>query len=371
MRSWPSDRGSREAELESAIERLIAAGLLFRQGMAPHATYVFKHALVQDAAYGTLLRKQRRALHAQIAEALERLFADVAERQPELLAHHYTEADLIEKAAVLWGKAGQRSLERSALVEAAEQLGRALAQIATLPSTPALRREEIKLQVALITPLMHVKGYAAPETKAAAERARQLIEQAEALGEAPEDPLLLFSVLHSFWTASFVAFDGDALRERASRFLMLAEKRSATGPIMIGHRIMGSVLHTGAFMEGRAHLDRALALYDPAEHRALATRFGQDIRVAALSYRSWALWFLGYPDAALLDARRAVEEAREIGQAPTLMYALFHALFVHIQCGDHAGNAEEGRTGRPGERQGRAVLEGAGNVPAGLRLGRG
>jgi predicted ATPase/class 3 adenylate cyclase len=329
-----------EAELESAIGRLIAAGLLFRQGVPPHATYLFKHALVQDEAYGTLLRKPRRALHARIAETLEGQFADIAERQPELLARHYTEADLSEKAAALWGKAGQRSLERSALVEAAEQLSRALAQIAVLPTTPALRREQIQLQVALITPLMHLKGYASSETKAAAERARLLIEQAEAVGEPPDDALLLFSVLHSFWTASFVAFDGDALRERASQFLTLAEKRRATVPIMIGHRIMGSVLHTGAFEEGRAHLDRAIALYDPAEHLPLATHFGQDVRVAALSYRSWALWMLGHPDAALVDASRAVEEAREIGQAPTLMYALFHALFVHIQCGDHAGSAE-------------------------------
>ncbi len=185
-----------EAELNSALDRLIEAGLLFRQGVPPHATYLFKHALVQDAAYGTLLREPRRALHARIAETLESQFAEIAENQPELLARHCTEAGLIEKAAGLWGKAGQRSLERSALVEAAEQLTRALDQIATLPATPALRREQIKLQVALITPLMHVKGYAAPETKAAAERARLLIEQAEALGEPPEDPLLLFSVLY-------------------------------------------------------------------------------------------------------------------------------------------------------------------------------
>ena len=188
-----------EAELRSALDRLIAAGLLFRQGVPPHATYLFKHALVQDAAYGTLLREPRRALHARIAETLESQFAEIAENQPELLARHCTEAGLIEKAAGLWGKAGQRSLERSALVEAVEQLTRALDQIATLPATPALRREQIKLQVALITPLMHVKGYAAPETKAAAERARLLIEQAEALGEPPEDPLLLFSVLYAFW----------------------------------------------------------------------------------------------------------------------------------------------------------------------------
>jgi class 3 adenylate cyclase/predicted ATPase len=330
-----------EAELESAFDRLVAAGLLFRHGVAPHATYVFKHALVQDAAYGTLLRKPRRALHARIAETLEGGFPDVVERQPELLAHHCTEGGLIEQAATLWGKAGQRSLERSALVEAAEQLARALAQIALLPGTPARRREEIMLQIALITPLMHIKGYAAPETKAAAERARELIEQAEALGEPPEDPLLLFSVLHSFWTASFVAFDGDALREQASSFLRLAEQRKAKGPVMIGHRMMGSVLHTGALAEGRAHLDQAIALYDPAEHRALATRFGQDIRVAALSYRSWALWLLGHPDAALLDASRAIEEARAIGQAPTLMYALVHALLIHIQCGDHAAAGAE------------------------------
>ena len=165
---------------------------------------LFKHALVQDAAYGTLLREPRRALHARIAETLESQFAEIAENQPELLARHCTEAGLIEKAASLWGKAGQRSLARSALVEAAEQLTRALDQIATLPATPALRREQIKLQVALITPLMHVKGYAAPETKAAAEQARLLIEQAEALGEPPEDPLLLFSVLYGFWVANYV-----------------------------------------------------------------------------------------------------------------------------------------------------------------------
>ena len=174
-----------EAELQSALDRLFAAGLVFRQGVPPHASYLFKHALVQDAAYGTLLRQARRALHAHIAEALETQFAEIVENQPELLARHCTEAGLIEKAALLWGKAGQRSLSRSAMVEAVVQLTRALDQIATLPATPALRREQIKLQVALLTPLMHVKGYAAPETKAATERARLLIEQAETLGEPP------------------------------------------------------------------------------------------------------------------------------------------------------------------------------------------
>jgi hypothetical protein len=214
---------------------------------------------VPFAAYGTLLREPRRAPHARIAEAIESRFADIAESQPELLAHHCTEAGLIEKAAGLWGKAGQRSLARSALVEAATQLTRALNQIAALPPTPALRRGQIKLQVALITPLIHIKGYAAPETKAAAERARLLIEQAEAIGEPPEDPLLLFTVLYGFWVANYVAFNGDAMRELAPQFLTLAERQRATVPLMIGHRLMGmTLLNTGAPMEGRAHLDCAI-----------------------------------------------------------------------------------------------------------------
>jgi class 3 adenylate cyclase/predicted ATPase len=329
-----------EAELGSALDRLIAAGLLFRQGVPPHATYLFKHALVQDAAYGTLLREPRRALHARIAEALESQFAETAETQPELLARHCTEAGLIEKAAGLWGKAGQRSLERSALVEAVAQLTRALDQIVTLTATPALRREQINLQVALITPLIHVKGYAAPETKAATEQARLLIEQAEALGEPLDDPLLLFSVLYGFWVASYVAFNGDVMRELAAQFLALAERQGTTAPLMIGHRLMGvSLLTTGDVAEGRAHFDQGIALYDPAHHRPLATRFGQDAGVSNLSFRSLALWTLGYPAAALADADLAVRDAREIGQAATLMFALLHALRPNIQCGEYAAAA--------------------------------
>ena len=216
--------------------------MLFRQGVPPHATYLFKHALVQDAAYGTLLREPRRTLHARIAETIESQFPEIAESQPELLARHCTEAGLIEKAAGLWGKAGQRSLARSALAEAAEQFTRALDQIATLPATPALRREQIKLQVALIIPLMHVKGYAAPETKAAMERARLLIEQAEALGEPPEDPLLLFSVLYGFWAANFIAFNGDML----AASLQGSSLRSPRGKVQ-RVPLHGRALHHGYF----------------------------------------------------------------------------------------------------------------------------
>jgi class 3 adenylate cyclase/predicted ATPase len=330
------------AELESALDRLAQAGLLSRQGVRPKASYLFNHALVQDAAYGTLLREPRRALHARIAETLESQFAETAESEPEILARHCTEAGLIEKAVSLWGKAGQRSLARSALVEAAAQLTRALDQIATLPGTAALRREQIKLQVALITPLIHVKGHAAAETKAAAEQARLLIEQAEALGEPAEDPLLLFSVLYAFWAANFVAFNGYAGRGLAAQFLALAEKQTATVPLMVGHRLMGtSLVHTGDITEGLGHLDQAIALHDPAEHRPLATRFGHDVGVVVLSYRSWTLWLLGYPEAALGDADDALRNAREIGHAATLMHALFWASIPYTLCGNRAAAAAQ------------------------------
>ena len=326
-----------EAELQSALDRLVAAGLLFREGKPPQAIYLFKHALVQDAAYGTLLREPKRELHARIAEVLESRFRDIAESQPELLARHCTEAGLIEKAASLWGKAGRRSLARSALLEAVAQLTHALDQIGALPATPTLRREQIELQVALITPLVHVKGYAAPETKAASERALLLIDQAEALGERLDDPLTLFSVLYGICVANLAAFNGSVVRELAVQFLALAEKQKATASVMIGHRLMGmSLLTTGDIAEGRVHLDHALALYAPAEHRQLATRFGQDVAVATLAFRSLASWMLGYPMAALADTEQAISNAREIGQAATLMYALAVASFAPALCGGYA-----------------------------------
>jgi predicted ATPase len=325
-----------DTELASALDRLIQAGLLFRQGVPPQASYLFKHALVQDAAYSTLLREPRGALHARIAETLESQFAEIAERQPELLAHHCSEAGLIEKAAGLWGKAGLRSLEHSALVEAAAQLTRAIGQIASLPGTPELRRQQIELQVAFANILMHVKGYAAPETKASLDQARSFIEQADALREPPEDQLLLFSVLYGSFVANHWALNGDVCCNLAARFLMLAEKQRTIVPLMIGHRLMGnSLLHTGDIVKSRAHYDEAIALYDPMQHRPLATRFGQDAGVTTLVYRSQALWVLGYPEAALTDIEHALHYAREIGQATTLMIALSFASFICNLCRNH------------------------------------
>jgi predicted ATPase len=234
-------------------------------------------------------------------------------------------------------ESGDSGRWRAALVEAAAQFARALDQIAALPATPALRREEIRLQVALIIPLQHVKGYAAPQTKAAIERASLLIEQAEGLGEPLEDPLILFSVLYSLWYANYVAFSGDVMRGLAEPSLALAEKQGSAAPLMIGHRLVGtSLLSTGDIAEARTHFDRAITLYEPTEHRPLAARFGQDVRGMILFQRSFSLWFLGYPEAALADVEHALKYAREIGQAATLFTALLGGCLVHIFCGNCA-----------------------------------
>jgi predicted ATPase len=324
-----------EPELAAALDRLLQSGLLSRQGMPPEATYLFKHALVQDAAYGALLREPRRELHARIAQAIESQFPDIADSQPELLARHCAEAGLIEKSALLWGKAGQRSLARSALVEAEGQLKRALAQIARLPSTPALRRDQTTLQVALANAQMHTRGFAAAETRASLDQARVLIERAEALGEPAEDPLVLYSVLYGVCVANYMAFNSEVVHAVAAEFLALAEKQGATIPLMVGHRFMGICqLHLGAVGGGRAHLDRAIALYDRKEHASLATRYGQDVGTVILYWRTLAQWLLGYPDAARGDADRALGNSREIGHAATLAWALTITAVTQICCGN-------------------------------------
>jgi class 3 adenylate cyclase/predicted ATPase len=331
-----------EQELGPALDRIVRAGLLFRQGVPPHASYLFKHALIQNAAYGTLLREPRRALHAHIAETLESGgFADIAENQPEILARHCTEAGLIEKAAGLWGKAAQQSSERSALIEAAAQFTRALDLVAALPDTPGLCRTQIKCQIGLTYVLMRTKGYAASETKASLDQARALIKRAEAMGEPPEDPLLLFLVLHGFWVASFSAFNGDVTCNLAAELLSLAEKQRSTGAQMLGHQVTAhSLSATGELADSRTHFDLALTLYDSIKHHPRELRFGIDGLVAILSTRSHVLWQLGYPDAALADARRALQEARDIG-ATSSMFALFWTNMTQVFCGNFATATQE------------------------------
>ena len=316
------------------LDRLVASGLLFRQGQPPDATYLFKHALIRDAAYSMLLREPRRALHARILEALETKFADIAEAQPELLAHHATEAAQTEKAAQLWGEAGKRSFERSALREAKSQLSCALDQIETLPDSPSLRRIEIDVLLALAHTNMHLVGYAAKETEDAYQNARTAVKRAESVGDVIDDPLVKFAVLYGLWVNTFVAYNRDAMHRLAMEFFSLAERDGTSGPLMLAHRLMACThMYAGELDEARRLFERTIALYDPIEHRKLTVRFGQDARVMALAYGSEVTWMLGYPEAAARNARQAVSEARELGQAPSLMFALSHLLLLESWIG--------------------------------------
>ena len=325
-----------ESDLNAALERLVRAGLLFRQGTPPHETYLFKHALLQDLAYGALLRERKRRLHARIAEALEAHFREVGENQPELLARHCAEAGWPEKAAALWGKAGRQSLKRSALLEAESHFSRALAEIAAHPSTPGLRREEIACQIGLASTLLLRRGYTSAEAKAALSRTLALIERADALGEPVEDPLALFTTLHGFWVASIVASSGDATHELAAQCLALAERAGAKGELIAGHRAVGlTLLFSGDILASRAHFDQAIALYRPTEDQR-ATRYGGDHWSSALSGRAAALWVLGYADASQADTAEALRSAREFGHTLTQGNNLIFAAWTEFGCGRHA-----------------------------------
>jgi class 3 adenylate cyclase/predicted ATPase len=334
--------GETEPELAALLDQLLQSGLLSREGTPPYATYLFKHALVQDAAYGTLLREPKRALHARIADAIEERFPEVAESHPETLARHCIEAGQIKKAASLWGKAGQRSLGNAAFPEAERQLARALAQIASLPGTPVVRREQIKLQVGVSYALMQTKGYGAPETKAAFELAQVLIERAEALGEPAEDPLALFSILYGVWVWNFAAFNSRATLDLAMQFLALAREQDATLPMAIGHRMTASsLLVAGEIAKAREHFDSASALYSSDKHRPLVARIGHDLGVMTQCHRGVDLWLLGYPDSARADIDHALSQAREFQHAATLMYALNYNSIVNALRRDPA-NAQVG-----------------------------
>jgi tetratricopeptide (TPR) repeat protein len=282
--------------------------------------YLFKHALLQDAAHETLLRNKRRELHARIAAALEERFPEVAEQQPGLLAQHYTEAGSIEQAVIYWGKAGRQSAARSAMIEAEAQLRRGLQLLSNLPDSRERKRQELDLQVTLASALRESKGHVHPLVAAVLGRARSLIADTEATGT-----ILHFSVLYGLWVAQYLGGEPVAALDQAKEFLSLALSQTQSGLLLVGHRLVGSaLLFTGNYPAAFSHLDRAMALSRPEEHRELAFRFGADIGITAECVRAWALWHRGYPDQARRALQEGVQHARQSVHRHTLAYALIY-----------------------------------------------
>jgi class 3 adenylate cyclase/predicted ATPase len=313
-----------DSELRVALDRLTGAGLVFRRGEPPDANFLFKHALVQDAAYGTLLRGQRRELHARIARVLEERFATAAEAHPEILAHHCGNAGLIEKAVSYWQEAGERSQARSAMAEAIRQMRKALDLLPQLPDTPERQRTEVKLQLALGGALIAAKGHATEETGKAYARARRLCEL---LNDTPN----LLKALWGEFVHHHVRAETNRSHRAAEELLDLAGRQNDNATLVAGHRAVGdSWLHRGQLGSARAHLEQGLALYDPAQHRALTVLFAENARVAMLSFLSLTLGLLGFADQARARSRESVAEARELSHPISRAFALSVACRLHF-----------------------------------------
>jgi len=306
------------SDLDTALRQLTVAGLLFCRGVLPQSSYLFKHTLVQEAAYGTLLRGRKQELHARTAIVLEEQFAELVERQPELLAHHHTEAGNSEQAVLWWQKAGQRAVRLSGNIEAIAYFGRAVKLISLLPENRERDLRELEIRIELGTALFGTKGYAATELAENYTRAWTLCESSGSSEHA----------LAVLWGQYLAEPPGKAFMpgqtKKAERFVQLAQRQGDAGLQVIGHRMLGGCLVSeGEFIAGRRHLECGVALYDWEKHKGLSVTFGAiNPCISCLATLSLVLQYLGYPDQAAKSGERAVEEAKRLGQFNTLGVAL-------------------------------------------------
>jgi predicted ATPase/class 3 adenylate cyclase len=312
-----------EQDLQRALGILTGAELLYVYGAAPHATYLFKHALIRDAAYESLLKSRRKELHSRIAEVLVRQFPDRVASAPELVAHHYTEAGLIPQAIPYWQRAGQIAGQRSAHAEAISHLTKGLDLLKTLPDTSERVQYELTLQIALGAPLIATRGYAAPAVEDAYARALELCRQIE-------DPPQLFPALWGLSAFHGVRAELKTARELSEQLLRLAQGVQCPALLLEAHHALGQYLYfMGDFSNAREHFEQAIALYDPRQHSSLAYLYGQDPGMACLSYLAWTLWFLGYADQALERSAEALTLAHDLAHPVSLAFAQDFAAALH------------------------------------------
>ena len=309
-------------DLERDLARLVEAELIFRRGAGEDARYVFKHALIQDTAYDSLLKSNRQELHRRIAGALASEFPDTAESEPEILAHHYTEAGLVEPAIEHWRLAGERAAGRSTNAEAISHLERALALLRTLPADAARDDNELEITLRLGGSQLMAKGHGAPEVEASFNRA---LELCRGVGE----PSRLVRALFGLWRYYIVVPNFRTCHDLSRQLVDLGQGSGESVDLMLAHYSTGfTLLCTGDFAPARTSLDEALAIYDPDQRSSPAYQQGQDPGEACLVYRAITLWLLGYPDDAAASGADAIELAGRIGDPFTEGHAhLFHAMF--------------------------------------------
>jgi len=316
-----------ETVLQRGLEQLVADELLYQRGRGQRARYIFKHALIQDAAYQSLLNRTRQQYHHQVAELLESRFPELAQTQPELVAHHYTEAGAWEQAAAYWQQATTQALSRSANEEAISYLDRGIEAVVALPEAPTRDEQELELQIRLAVTLVPAKGWSAPQTVAAFARARELCHLT---GNRSH----LITVNWGEYTGHLLRGELDVALQKAREMLRGAERDDDITARLMAHRSIGvTSVHRGDFDSAREHFEGALALYDPVQHRPLAFRYGYDIRAALLTYLTHALLELGYPAQSLLRIQEALENARAMDHGPTLAFTLFNVCFFRQRYG--------------------------------------
>jgi predicted ATPase len=312
-----------ETMLQHELGKLVEAELLYPRGLPPQATYLFKHALIRDAAYASLLKSTRQQYHQRIAQVLEAQFLVTVDQQPELLAHHYTEAGLIEKAVPYWQQAGQRAIERSAHTEAISHLTKGLELLKTLPETPQRLQREVDMHITLGASLLATKGYAASAVGKMYTYARQLCEQLE-------DPQRLFPVLRGLWNYYNVRAEYQTAQTLGEQLLALAQHIQDPAMLVAAHRALGATLfYLGAVNTAHTHCTQGMTLYAPQQHRAAAFLYGDDAGVICHRYAAWALWYLGYPEQGLARNQEAVTLAQQSAHPFSLGFALSGSAVFH------------------------------------------
>jgi class 3 adenylate cyclase/predicted ATPase len=311
-----------EATVRQELQRLVEAELLYQRGLPPQATYVFKHALIQEAAYQLLLKQTRQQYHQHIAQVLAEQFPETAKTQPELLAHHYTEAGLTEQAIPYWQRAGENASNRSANVEAVSHFTIGIELLKTLPETPERTQHTLTLYIALGAALLITKGQAAPEVEYAYTRAHELCQQ---VGETPE----LVPVLFGLWRCYSVRPQLHTARELGETLLRLAQCTDDPALAVIAHNAFGATqVCLGAFPAARQHLEEGIARYTPDQRRTPVFRLGHDLGVGCRAIAAVTLWLLGYPEQAQARLHDALTLAHELSHAFSLAYAQCLAAFV-------------------------------------------
>jgi predicted ATPase/class 3 adenylate cyclase len=312
-----------EGTLRWGLHQLVEAEFLYQRGVPPQTTYVFKHALIQETAYQSLLKSAQQRYHRRIAQVLEERFPETCETQPELVAHHYTEAGLHAQAVPYWQRAGQQARQRSANLEAVQHLTKGLGLLATLPETSARAQQELDLQVALGPALIATKGPAAPEVEQTYARARALCQQ---VGETPQ----LFPTLRGLWRFYLGREALPTARELGEQLYRLAQHEAATTPRLEAHDALGNTLfYLGEYAAARTHLEQGVALTDPTAQRAMVLRHDVAPGVRCLAYAANALWCLGYPAQAVQRSQEALALAQELDHPYSLAAAHHHAAYLH------------------------------------------